>query len=92
MVRKFSEVYPTFGGDQKYLRVEDLEGKTFVVSAFRVLETQWGPAVVVEVDLGGKQDHFITWSKVILDQLSSVADALPLEARLEKRGRYYRLA
>lgn len=75
--------------------VLDDVGEDFVLVGVEHYDTGFGPAAVLVCERDGEEHRWVTWSTVIIDQVSKLADDLPVLARVDtqrgEQGWYYTL-
>ncbi len=93
-IKTFGELVPAkkrFGVAQK-VPFAELVDKSFVVLDYEVFPSKFEGCdkfAVILLDSNGGQSITTTSSRVIMDQLAKVKSELPVQVRLEKRGKYF---
>jgi len=88
-MKRFGDVRPRFGEGTEYVKVEELEGKEFILKSFKLMTTQWGEAAVFTFEIDGEDKESLTFSSVLVAELKDIAVELPVIAMVKKTGRYW---
>lgn len=92
-IKRVSDVLPSSGDWGECLRMEDVRDKSFIILGYELYHTQkYGPAAKVYIDLDGQETAFLTFSQVIIDQLSRLEGHFPVFGTVTRKGRYWTLA
>jgi hypothetical protein len=83
--------------DTKLVRLEwegthaDLENRNIVILTAVPVRTQYGDAFVCDVQIDDKKAPILMGGSVVVDQINTILDDLPVLCRIEKQNRYYLL-
>lgn len=73
----------------EHLQLSEVVNQNMEVHEYRLLSTAWGDAAVVTIKLDGKDESFLTWSRVLIDQLGTIEVFLPLLGRIIAVKNYF---
>lgn len=68
---------------------KEVADKVIVVHRYHDIETQYGPAYLVDIDVEGEQATLLAGGEVLIKQLVEMVDYLPMVAVIRKPGRCY---
>jgi len=71
---------------------KDLKGKLIIIKGFKEINTKYGPAMLVQVDVEGLEKAALFGSTVLFDQVQELGVNLPVLAVIRKPARAYTLS
>lgn len=95
-IKRFSDLLPSgevLEGEK--IKMNDLLEKEVIIYAFKTIPDQFHPdgtVTLIQLDMNGKRYVTFTRSGVLLKQLDSVRQQLPLRGQIVRRGKYFSFA
>ncbi len=87
-LKRVSDLLPKAEGE--YVNMRDLEDKDFTIHRVNPIITEFGEALIVNVELAGVRFYFITSTDVVSKKLTLLADKVPFIATVYKpEGKRY---